>query len=273
MNNYQDLLKDSRWQKKRLKIMNRDKFSCCVCGCGLDDGTTLNVHHISYKPGKKPWEYSDDSLITLCCSCHQKFHNGEVKLPKPKSKKNTIVYYKYLFNNDNTLSANEGIIYSTLLLHSLVSNDGFSSKNAFCINAVKDYLSNNEEKIPYYPLSPKELMDKTEMTFPTVKKAVTILKTKGYIEEECIRCPIELLQKGYLKIPKGSRLKGRQLVFYGFLLDRSNRHGSTLDTWAYRFKNLCGVDTDDAYFMIHQLKNKGLLERLKNGKLKVNKPG
>jgi len=62
-------LKDPRWQKKRLEIMNRDRFEC-IC-CGEDKGLQLHVHHTYYGKGKAPWEYPDDSLETLCEECHK----------------------------------------------------------------------------------------------------------------------------------------------------------------------------------------------------------
>lgn len=34
----------------------------------------LNIHHNYYVLNKKPWEYNDDALITLCSQCHQKRH-------------------------------------------------------------------------------------------------------------------------------------------------------------------------------------------------------
>ena len=64
---YLEKLKDPRWQKKRLEIMQRDGFMCRVC---WDDESTLNVHHYFYKHGIEPWEYENDDLITLCESCH-----------------------------------------------------------------------------------------------------------------------------------------------------------------------------------------------------------
>lgn len=36
--------------------------------------TPLNVHHNYYVLGKKPWEYNDNALVTLCSQCHQKRH-------------------------------------------------------------------------------------------------------------------------------------------------------------------------------------------------------
>lgn len=64
--NYSEKLKDPRWQKKRLKILERDDFMCKFCG---DTKSTLNVHHISYF--KNPWDVEDKFLITLCESCHK----------------------------------------------------------------------------------------------------------------------------------------------------------------------------------------------------------
>lgn len=71
---YSELLKDPRWQKKRLEIMERDNWSCLKCGCGLNDGTPLNVHHKYYRKGRAPWEYDDSCYVTLCEKCHAKQH-------------------------------------------------------------------------------------------------------------------------------------------------------------------------------------------------------
>lgn len=64
---YAKKFKDPRWQKKRLRILERDGFRCKLCG---DDESTLHVHHRYYIAGKDPWEYEDEALVTLCESCH-----------------------------------------------------------------------------------------------------------------------------------------------------------------------------------------------------------
>ena len=71
---YYELLKDPRWQKRRLEIMQRDNFTCQMCGNGLTSGVPLNVHHYVYHKGYLPWEYPDKDLITLCRDCHHKLH-------------------------------------------------------------------------------------------------------------------------------------------------------------------------------------------------------
>lgn len=65
---YIEKLRDPRWQKKRLEVMQRDEFKCQMCGCG---DQTLHVHHRVYTRGKEPWEYELDDFITLCVECHE----------------------------------------------------------------------------------------------------------------------------------------------------------------------------------------------------------
>jgi len=45
MSSYYLKYRDSKWQKKRLEIMKRDKFTCRICG---DTESTLSVHHLFY---------------------------------------------------------------------------------------------------------------------------------------------------------------------------------------------------------------------------------
>lgn len=42
---YIEKLRDPRWQKKRLQILERDGFACQSC---YDTETTLHVHHCTY---------------------------------------------------------------------------------------------------------------------------------------------------------------------------------------------------------------------------------
>jgi hypothetical protein len=42
--------------------------------------TPLNIHHNYYILGRKPWDYDNDALVTLCSRCHQKRHK-QIKIP------------------------------------------------------------------------------------------------------------------------------------------------------------------------------------------------
>lgn len=64
---YAEKLKDPRWQKKRLEILNRDEFTCQYC---FSQTETLHVHHLQYIYSKEPWDYDNKFLITYCKKCH-----------------------------------------------------------------------------------------------------------------------------------------------------------------------------------------------------------
>ncbi len=65
---YSEKLKDPRWQKKRLEILERDGWKCRSCG---EKERTLHVHHIFYFPKKEPWEIHNGFLISFCEDCHK----------------------------------------------------------------------------------------------------------------------------------------------------------------------------------------------------------
>lgn len=71
MTEYQRQLKDPKWQKKRLEILDRDEWTCQTCE---NTEATLTVHHKSYKyqdgAFSDVWDYEGEDLITLCEKCH-----------------------------------------------------------------------------------------------------------------------------------------------------------------------------------------------------------
>lgn len=87
---YGELLKDPRWQKKRLEIMQRDNFMCQECG---DDKSPLAVHHLIYYTNRLPWEYDNDELKTLCEGCHISLHDDYESVKKIASQFNAEVLH------------------------------------------------------------------------------------------------------------------------------------------------------------------------------------
>lgn len=68
MKTYAEKLRDPRWQKKRLKILERDQWTCQCCASAE---INLQVHHLKYTNGN-PWDIADKYLVTLCEECHEK---------------------------------------------------------------------------------------------------------------------------------------------------------------------------------------------------------
>ena len=64
---YGEKLKDPRWQKRRLQVLERDDWTCQLC---RSKDKTLHVHHRWYEKGAEPWEAPDEALVVLCEGCH-----------------------------------------------------------------------------------------------------------------------------------------------------------------------------------------------------------
>lgn len=67
MSRYSELLKNPKWQRMRLEILNRDGWKCRRCG---EDTKNLQVDHLYYLRDRLPWEYDPTALQTVCESCH-----------------------------------------------------------------------------------------------------------------------------------------------------------------------------------------------------------
>lgn len=77
MKTYSEKLKDPRWQKKRLEILERDGWQCRACG---NSKLTLHVHHCFYVKNQSPWEHDECYLKTFCESCHDRYHKAKEAL-------------------------------------------------------------------------------------------------------------------------------------------------------------------------------------------------
>lgn len=92
---YIEKLKDPRWQKKRLGILNRDEFACRICG---NEKKTLHVHHCGYSYDiKEPWNYPDSWLLTLCSDCH----TDETEALKNVRQQLLEICYSFSFTSDD----------------------------------------------------------------------------------------------------------------------------------------------------------------------------
>ena len=100
---YSDKLRDPRWQKKRLKILERDKWTCQLC---KDQETTLNVHHLEYGP--EPWEIEDSKLTTLCWHCHTEIEHIKKGTEHELDFKSVRIY------KSNDWNMNDRIMFTSL---------------------------------------------------------------------------------------------------------------------------------------------------------------
>ena len=62
---YFEKLKDPRWQRARLTVMERAGWQCQCC---QSKEKTLHVHHLQYR--ENPWDTPPEFLECLCDDCH-----------------------------------------------------------------------------------------------------------------------------------------------------------------------------------------------------------
>ena len=92
---YSEKLKDPRWQKLRLEVLNRDNWMCQFC---YNTEKTLHVHHLSYeKFYENPWDYPIFYLRTLCEDCHNQ-EVAKIKVQEENIIRNIRLKTIYLSN-------------------------------------------------------------------------------------------------------------------------------------------------------------------------------
>ena len=64
---YIEKLRDPRWQRLRLKCLEKSEWTCSWCS---DKKSNLQVHHGYYRKSATPWSYPQKTLHVLCDSCH-----------------------------------------------------------------------------------------------------------------------------------------------------------------------------------------------------------
>lgn len=70
---YNVYLNSEHWQQLRRRVIARDNFRCQNCFCRVTDDSA-QVHHISYDGYKRLGQSFAFECITLCYSCHRRFH-------------------------------------------------------------------------------------------------------------------------------------------------------------------------------------------------------
>ena len=64
----------TEWKEFRENILEGDNYTCVRCGRSREDGVILQVHHLIYHKGRKPWQYATEECETLCKGCHGAEH-------------------------------------------------------------------------------------------------------------------------------------------------------------------------------------------------------
>lgn len=80
----------------------------------------------------------------------------------------------------------------------------------------------------------------------------------------------EFYENGYFRIAKGKDISGDLLIFYSYLLDKSEKYDYEIDTYKYKLAEEFGVTKEAVTKYINRLSKIKLVKRLPNKKLKIN---
>ena len=107
MNNssYLKRLEDPRWQRLRLKVFERDGFTCRYCG---DTEERLAVHHLYYVSGREPWEYPLGAFKTACSTCHRQIKDEAAE---------RVEDWEYLCALENENESHSSYVLADTLIH------------------------------------------------------------------------------------------------------------------------------------------------------------
>lgn len=115
-------------------VLTRDNHVCQHCK-GESKDSVLNVHHLE---SRKTGGNSPDNLITLCETCHNKYHKGEIKLKVSRSSKSLrdaafmgIVRWA-VYNKLKVLYPNVSLTYGYITKNNRI---GLKLPKAHCIDA------------------------------------------------------------------------------------------------------------------------------------------
>lgn len=86
-NGREDIFYNSRtWRKKRLEILERDKYECQMCKELGRVGKGETVHHIKHLKDRPDLGLADSNLITVCYAHHNELHPEKQRQGKAKGK-------------------------------------------------------------------------------------------------------------------------------------------------------------------------------------------
>lgn len=167
------------------------------------------------------------------------------------------------------LTVPEGILYSELIYRSLMVPEYFDENGKLNLETVAAFLRDKNEVIDCCKINVTRLAKDLETSNPAIRRSLNGLKEKFVLGSNFIRCPAEMVRQRYLTLPTGTKLKGRQLVFLAYLINRGKPHQGTIDTWEYKMAEDCNISPSNVSSIMHILYNRGFVERQEGGKIKI----
>ena len=181
-----DYLKSDAWERKRFVVFRRDNWACVYCGQEAEQ-----VHHLKYARniGTEPIHW----LESVCKSCHNKIHTGQIKANKKRNKrkyhsnKKKARDIKLNFQSPKTSKGEYKTSPSLNKAPKLVQEDLHDDINA------KHYIQTNWKTKQFFVLCPENVDKEPIINYldnlkigEVFNKAVRYENSESTIEDFCI---------------------------------------------------------------------------------------
>ena len=310
MINYKEQVNDPRWVERSHEIMKRDNFTCQLCCKSHTKLNVHHIRYIKGKDYWDYPDELLMTVCEVChAKIHGKYNYGRVDQIKDKnrkkhyshqrnetSNKDKRVIFKNLFMYDKLykLSYNTQMVLSLLIWDSMKqigkpfieiwSND---KSNLF----ISEYLKGDNVSIKSKYLGEKYIEKECLLPHSSVSVAMKDLSNIGLIKIDKVEKTIEIFARkemfhhGYIelfypskenssyidkKTNKEVKINSHDIIIYSYLKYKSKKYDGCIDTYISKLAIELSVCERDIKRYLARLKEFGLIERLNNGKLKIN---
>lgn len=186
-----------------------------------------------------------------------------------------LVFYNCLFGDDRFPETNDKIIYSYLIYKSLITIDGvfYNEENSFDFSVIDDFWQENY-CAGIYKFSAYKAAKDLGMSVNTIKSRLSVLKRIGAINWDDKYLYVgyinEIKTSYYFELLLDSKLKGEKLIVYSYLKSKSKKYNNIISTFDKKQAEEFCISKKHYQKILCELHKSGYIERLENGKLKIN---
>lgn len=185
------------------------------------------------------------------------------------------VFYNCLFGDYRLPEVNDKIIYSYLVYKSLATIDGVFA-NDYCefdFDVIRDFWEDNNYTEMTH-ITPYKIAKDLNMSINTVKSRMKVLEKLGFIKSGerylYVAYTQEIKESKYFELMTDTKLKGEKLVVYSYLRHKSSASGGIIYTYDKKQALELYISKKHYQKILCELYKDYYIERLENGKLKIN---
>ena len=191
-------------------VLARDKHQCQYCK-GKSKNPILNVHHIE---SRKTGGNSPGNLITLCETCHSKYHKGEIKLnvkrlPSLRDSAVMSTMKWRLYEELKSKYSDVSMTFGYMTKHNRIKYEIEKSHTSDAFVISKNF---NAKQLPYYYKVILTRRHNRQIHKFTIYKGGVKRNNQTPFETRGFRLFDRVLLNGNIMFVTGRRLKGRFVV-------------------------------------------------------------